>query len=298
MSVRTVIETRNLTKVYLMGDTEVRALRGVSIEIQEGEMVAIMGPSGSGKSTLMAILGALDKPTSGSYRLDGQEIGQMREDQLARVRNARIGFVFQQFNLLPRSTALANAALPLVYNGASAKARAEHARRALELVGLGDRLDHKPTELSGGEQQRVAIARALVNNPSIVLADEPTGNLDSKTGHEIIALFHQLHRERGITLIVVTHDPEVAAQTERVIYLRDGLVIPLPAGVMPGRKPGAAVVAEVGSDVNQTAGEVQSKQKGKSKKAAKSEKKEKKGKKKQHSDVSEEAQHDADMDRA
>ena len=244
MSARTVIETHNLTKVYPMGDTEVHALRGVSIEIREGEMVAIMGPSGSGKSTLMAILGALDKPSGGSYRLDGQEIAQMREDQLARVRNARIGFVFQQFNLLPRSTALANAALPLVYNGASARVRVERARRALELVGLGDRLDHRPTELSGGEQQRVAIARALVNNPSIVLADEPTGNLDSKTGDEIMALFHQLHRERGITLIVVTHDPEVAARTERVIYLRDGLVIPLPDGVMPGRKPGAADVAQ------------------------------------------------------
>ncbi|MFN8373198.1 MAG: ABC transporter ATP-binding protein [Anaerolineae bacterium] len=225
MSGRLVIETQDLQKVYRMGTTEVQALRGVSIQIFEGEMVAIVGPSGSGKSTLMAILGALDVPSSGSYRLDGHEIGQMSDDELADVRNLRIGFVFQKFNLLGRSTALTNVALPLVYAGQSAKQRNEKAKEVLELVGLGDRLTHKPTELSGGQQQRVAIARALVNQPSIILADEPTGNLDSKTSDEIIALFHKLHKEQGITLVVVTHSPEIASQAERVITIRDGLIV-------------------------------------------------------------------------
>jgi putative ABC transport system ATP-binding protein len=225
MSGRLVIETQDLQKVYRMGTTEVQALRGVSIQIYEGEMVAIVGPSGSGKSTLMAILGALDVPSSGSYRLDGHEIGQMSDDELADVRNLRIGFVFQKFNLLGRSTALTNVSLPLVYAGQSRKQRNQKAEEVLELVGLGDRVTHKPTELSGGQQQRVAIARALVNAPSIILADEPTGNLDSKTSDEIISLFHKLHREQGITLILVTHSPEIASQAERTITIRDGLIV-------------------------------------------------------------------------
>jgi len=225
METRPVIETRDLTKVYRMGDTEVRALNGVSIQIDKGEFVAIIGPSGSGKSTLMAILGALDKATSGSYKLDGTEIGQMSDDSLSDIRNYRIGFVFQKFNLLARSTALANVALPLVYAGANSRERNDRANYALELVGLGDRTHHKPNELSGGQQQRVAIARALINNPSIILADEPTGNLDSRTGEEIMRLFRQLHTEQGITLILVTHSPEIAAQADRTITMRDGEVV-------------------------------------------------------------------------
>ncbi len=220
-----VIETNDLRKVYTMGETEVQALRGVSITINKGELVAIVGPSGSGKSTLMAILGALDKPSSGSYRLDGVEIGQMSEDSLSDIRNYRIGFVFQKFNLLARSSALTNVALPLVYAGVNAKEREARAKKVLELVDLGERMHHKPNELSGGQQQRVAIARALINNPAIILADEPTGNLDSKTGEEIMKLFRQLHQEQGITLIIVTHSPEVAEQVERVITMRDGTVV-------------------------------------------------------------------------
>jgi putative ABC transport system ATP-binding protein len=223
-----VIETRDIIKTYRMGDTEVHALSGVSITIEEGEMISIMGPSGSGKSTLMAILGALDVPTSGSYRLDGQEVSQLKGDQLAEIRNERIGFVFQKFNLLARSSTLENAALPLVYRGIPRAERRQRATEALEMVGLGDRLHHKPTELSGGQQQRVAIARALINEPSIILADEPTGNLDRKTGDEILALFHRLHTEHGITIVIVTHDAEVMAHTERVIYLRDGQVVQAP----------------------------------------------------------------------
>lgn len=220
-----VIETFDLTKIYQMGETEVLALDGVSVQINKGEMVAIVGPSGSGKSTLMSILGALDKPSSGSYKLDGVEIGKMSDDSLSDIRNYRIGFVFQKFNLLARSTALANVALPLVYAGANASERHQRAKQSLELVGLGDRLHHKPNEMSGGQQQRVAIARALVNHPSIILADEPTGNLDTKTGEEILQLFKQLHREQGITLIIVSHSPEIAEQAERIISMRDGLVI-------------------------------------------------------------------------
>jgi len=220
-----VIETQNLTKVYTMGDTEIHALRGVSVTIQSGEMVALVGPSGSGKSTLMAILGALDKPTSGSYKLDGVEIGRMSQDRLSDIRNYRIGFVFQKFNLLARTDAQTNVALPLVYAGVAARERAARARQALEVVSLGDRLHHHPNELSGGQQQRVAIARALINNPSIILADEPTGNLDSKTGEEIMRLFKQLHEDQGITLIIVTHSPEVAQQAKRVITMRDGEVV-------------------------------------------------------------------------
>jgi putative ABC transport system ATP-binding protein len=220
-----VIETHNLMKVYQMGDTEVHALNGVSIQIDKGEFVAIVGPSGSGKSTLMTIIGALDKPTSGSYKLDGTEIAQMSDDSLSDIRNYRIGFVFQKFNLLGRTSALNNVGLPLVYAGADGKERDRRAKEALELVGLGSRSHHKPNELSGGQQQRVAIARALINNPSIILADEPTGNLDTKTGEEIMRLFRQLHDERGITLILVTHSPEIAQQADRVIAMRDGVVV-------------------------------------------------------------------------
>lgn len=221
-----VIQTRNLTKIYQMGDTEVRALNDVSIRIDKGEFVAIIGPSGSGKSTLMAILGALDKPTTGNYELDGVEIGQMSDDSLSDIRNYRIGFVFQKFNLLARSTAITNVALPLVYAGIGAKEREERAKRALELVGLGERMHHRPNELSGGQQQRVAIARALVNDPAIILADEPTGNLDTRTGEEIMKLFRKLHTEQGITLILVTHSPEIAQQADRTITMRDGVVVP------------------------------------------------------------------------
>jgi len=218
-----MIEVENITKVYPMGGTEVRALNGVSLTINEGEWVAITGPSGSGKSTLMAILGCLDSPTSGQYRLDGVDVERMNDDQLAAVRNKKIGFVFQQFNLLARTSALENVELPLLYS--SRNHRREQARSALEAVGLGDRLNHRPNELSGGQQQRVAIARALVTEPSIVLADEPTGNLDSKTGKEIVELFGELHRRRGITVIFVTHDPSIAAHAQRVIKISDGVVM-------------------------------------------------------------------------
>ena len=217
-----MIEIENITKVYQMGETEVRALDGVSLKIESGEWVAITGPSGSGKSTLMSILGCLDSPTSGSYKLDGTDVAKMRDDELASVRNKKIGFVFQQFNLLARTSALENVALPLLY--ASGNHQREKAKAALTAVGLADRLGHRPNELSGGQQQRVAIARALVTEPSILLADEPTGNLDSKTGKEIMALFSELHSQRGITVIFVTHDPNIAANAQRVIYIRDGQV--------------------------------------------------------------------------
>jgi putative ABC transport system ATP-binding protein len=219
-----LIEATNLTKVYKMGETEVHALRGVSLRVWKGEMISVIGQSGSGKSTLLAILGALDVPTSGSYKLDGREVASMNDNQLAEIRNQRIGFVFQKFNLLARNTALANVALPLAYGGVPPREAKRRAAEMLTLVGLGDRLDHLPNQLSGGQQQRVAIARALVNQPSIILADEPTGNLDSATGKEIMNLFRTLHRERGITLIIVTHDPNIAAQSERVIRLKDGLI--------------------------------------------------------------------------
>jgi putative ABC transport system ATP-binding protein len=225
MERKSVIETHDLTKVYTMGAEEIHALDGVSIHIDEGEMVAIVGPSGSGKSTLMAILGALDIPSDGSYLLDGIEVSHLSDDQLADIRNYRIGFVFQKFNLLGRSSALANVALPLVYAGIPRAEREAKAKHALELVGLGDRLHHKPTELSGGQQQRVAIARALVNSPAIILADEPTGNLDSKTSVEIMELFHRLHKEQGITLIIVTHSPDIAAECNRAIMIRDGKIV-------------------------------------------------------------------------
>lgn len=217
-----MIEIEQVTKVYQMGETEVRALNGVSLTIGDGEWVAITGPSGSGKSTLMAILGCLDSPTSGSYRLDGLDVAQMRDDQLAAVRNQKIGFVFQQFNLLARTSALENVELPLLYS--SQNHRRDRAKAALEAVGLKDRMGHRPNELSGGQQQRVAIARALVTEPSILLADEPTGNLDSKTGKEIMELFSNLHQTRGITVIFVTHDPATAANAQRVIRISDGMV--------------------------------------------------------------------------
>lgn len=218
-----VVSARNLTKTYKMGEIEVHALSGVSLEIRKGETVAIMGPSGSGKSTLMNILGCLDQPSSGDYVLDGEPVSILRDDQLAVVRNRKVGFIFQSFNLLPRATALANVELPLRYAGLTS-GRQEQARRALEAVGLADRIHHKPTELSGGQQQRVAIARALVNNPAIIMADEPTGNLDSRAGQEIMDLLLALNRERGTTLIVVTHDPGIGAQCERIIHIRDGQV--------------------------------------------------------------------------
>ncbi len=218
-----VIFASELKKIYKMGDMEVQALRGLSMEVRRGEVVAIVGPSGSGKSTLMNILGCLDRPSSGQYTLDGVEVSGMEDDQLAQVRNHKIGFVFQSFNLLSRSTALANVELPLRYSGV-AEGRKERASAALEAVGLGNRILHKPYELSGGQQQRVAIARALVNEPAMIMADEPTGNLDSKVGQEIMDLLLNLNRERGTTLVIVTHDPRVAAQAGRTIRVMDGRV--------------------------------------------------------------------------
>ena len=218
-----VIIARDITKVYKMGEMEVHALRGVSLEIKRGEVVAIVGASGSGKSTLMNTLGCLDLPTSGEYILDGEIVADLDDDQLANIRNRKVGFVFQSFNLLPRSTALSNVELPLRYSGTSG-GRKEKARLALEAVGLSDRILHRPTELSGGEQQRVAIARALVNDPAILMADEPTGNLDSKVGQEIMDLLLNLNKEKGTTLIIITHDRKIAAQTERVIRLHDGRI--------------------------------------------------------------------------
>jgi putative ABC transport system ATP-binding protein len=218
-----LIETRDLWKTYVMGSEEIHALRGVSIEIERGEYVAIMGPSGSGKSTLMNLIGCLDTPSKGTYLLNGKEVSQMNDNELARIRNEEIGFVFQTFNLLPRATALHNVELPLVYAGVTSKERQERARSALHKVELGERMAHRPNELSGGQRQRVAIARALVNNPSILLADEPTGNLDSKTGAEIMALFARLH-ETGNTIVLVTHEADVAAFAHRTIHIRDGQV--------------------------------------------------------------------------
>jgi putative ABC transport system ATP-binding protein len=217
------IKTENLTKLYEMGAESVHALRGVDLDICRGEYVAIMGPSGSGKSTLMNLIGCLDTPSSGKYWLAGRLVSDLEDDELAAIRNKEIGFVFQTFNLLPRATALHNVELPLIYNGTPADERIEKAKHALESVELGNRMMHKPSELSGGQRQRVAIARALVNSPSIVLADEPTGNLDSKTGDEIMALFARLHQQ-GNTIILVTHENDIAHHSDRIIYLRDGKI--------------------------------------------------------------------------
>ena len=220
-----VIQVEALERTYRLGEIQVLALRGVTFQIQAGELLAVMGPSGSGKSTLMNILGALDQADSGQYLLDGEEVGQLRDDQLANIRNRKIGFVFQTFNLLPRTTALANCEMPLIYSGVSARERHERAVAALESVGLAERIRHHPNELSGGQQQRVAIARALVNNQAIILADEPTGNLDSASGIEIMRILQTLNSKQGITILLVTHDPFIARHTRRVLRLSDGKVV-------------------------------------------------------------------------
>jgi putative ABC transport system ATP-binding protein len=231
MPERSLIEIYEITKTYRMGTVEVHALRGVSLQVEEGELLSIMGPSGSGKSTIMNVLGCLDQPTSGEYYLDGVDVSALGDDALAEIRNRKIGFVFQTFNLLPRTTALENVELPLLYQragfmrGVGGRQRRQRATQSLELVGLGERIRHHPNELSGGERQRVAIARALAMQPSIILADEPTGNLDSRSGAEIVATFQRLNREMGITVVFVTHDPNIASHTQRIVRLRDGRIV-------------------------------------------------------------------------
>ncbi len=244
-----VIDVRDLKKIYVMGEMEVRALDGVSLQVKHGEFVAIMGPSGSGKSTMMNMLGALDQPTEGKYYLDGIDISSLKDHQLAEIRNRKIGFVFQNFNLLPRTTAVRQVELPLIYAGDNR--RRDRAIRALESVGLGERLGHTPAELSGGQQQRVAIARALVNNPSIILADEPTGNLDTKSGTDVLRVFQKLNDEQGITVIFVTHDPFIAQHTRRIVVLRDGMLVMDRAVAKPFRageqeRPSDQMLVELG----------------------------------------------------
>jgi putative ABC transport system ATP-binding protein len=234
-----VIDIETITKDYVMGEETVRALRGVSLQIHKNEYIAIMGPSGSGKSTLMNMLGCLDTPTSGRYEFNGKNVAEMDDDELAAIRNREIGFVFQTFNLLPRSTSLRNVELPLIYAGIKPDTREDRATQVLVDVGLGDRIHHKPNELSGGQRQRVAVARALVNKPSIILADEPTGNLDSKTGEEIMALFEDLY-QRGNTIILVTHERDIAAHARRTVHLRDGLIESDETGLMPAMESMAA----------------------------------------------------------
>ena len=243
-----VIDIRNITKVYQMGDIEVRALNGVDLKVRRGEFLAIMGPSGSGKSTMMNILGALDQPSSGEFYLDGQDVSRLNESELARARNEKIGFVFQSYNLLKRTTALRQVELPLIYAGAGERSR--RAKAALEMVGLERRIDHLPTELSGGQQQRVAIARALVNNPAMILADEATGNLDSRSGTEILQIFQKLNQEHGITIVFVTHDPWTARHTRRLVMLRDGKVVAdraIPRPLVAGEDERPSEVAEMES---------------------------------------------------
>jgi len=225
--VATVISVKKLVKTYVVGEVEVRALRGVDLDVQQGEFVAVTGPSGSGKSTFMHIIGCLDKPTSGQYFLDGQDVSRMSKDQLAAIRNKKIGFVFQGFNLLARTSALDNVELPLLYGGNAMKAAERHARamEVLKAVSLENRADHHPNQLSGGQQQRVAIARSLINNPSILLADEPTGNLDTRTSIEVMDIFQRLNRERGITVVLITHEPDIAEYGTRTVAFRDGVVI-------------------------------------------------------------------------
>jgi putative ABC transport system ATP-binding protein len=219
---RVVVEARQLTKVYRMGEIEVHALRGANLQVQAGEVLAIMGPSGSGKSTLMNILGCLDRPTSGEYELAGEGVAQLNDEQLADIRNRKVGFIFQTFNLLPRATALNNVELPMRYSRNNGHNRKERALEALTSVGLGDRVYHRPNELSGGQQQRVAIARALVNHPSIIMADEPTGNLDTSSGEEIMNLLLSMNQDQGTTLIIITHDPDIANRCQRIVHIRDG----------------------------------------------------------------------------
>ena len=242
-----VIDIQGITKTYKLGEIDLHVLKGIDLTIERGEFVAIMGPSGSGKSTLMNILGALDQPTTGTYHLDGIDVAQLKESELARIRNKKIGFVFQNFNLLKRTSALRQVELPLLYAGA--RQRSQKAKAALESVGLSNRLDHLPSELSGGQQQRVAIARALVNEPSLILADEPTGNLDTRSGKEVMQIFQTLNREQGITTVFVTHDPWIARHTHRVIMLRDGLMI----ADQPIRKPLDASTADRPSEAEELA---------------------------------------------